>query len=30
MEHGAALARIEAAAQQICWVGYDILDDRGG
>lgn len=26
-EHVAAWPQVEAAGQQICWTGYDILDD---
>jgi len=29
-EHRDAWPRVESAAQQISWVGYDILSDRGG
>lgn len=28
--HAEAWPRVEAVAQQICWTGYDILEDAGG
>ena len=28
-DHDAAWPRVEGLAQQICWAGYDILEDAG-